>query len=419
MKLIKKIIILIGVLSSINNIKAQENMYFVAGMPDSDFTPLSFKEIFISDVLKLEHNNLKPVISISDSLHMLRFLRHYPDNNLITAFISEKEYKTQPFATKSHSVIKFNTSDLSMTKMVLDPVKEEGGFLYSLDTDYFKLCEIEGVTTLLYKYSNFNDDSDKIPFTFLYLDKEKLEKTNFSVINYIIPNGTAAGPFFGNNSDKQMLQGDKERNVLLIPSYLQSDSIYRQEIPKEVSVDSYYSAIVVIDNERIRLMYYYYQDSSVRNFHLYNKKQKKLYRIPYEEHYFNVVNYGEWLAGSSRIKYIDEGYEGGFVGSERWIEKNSKYSLSVEKIIERYMKRTEFSGKLAIRNIYDPLLYIEWDTKQTDSEILLIKNDIVYYRKHDEIYKVPIIDKKKLGQHKLVIKNDIVSAIHFMFLTEK
>jgi hypothetical protein len=62
--------------------------------------------------------------------------------------------------------------------------------------------------------------------------------------------------------------------------------------------------------------------------------------------------------------------------------------------------------------------YFEWNTGQGDSEILLVENNEVYYRVNDEIYKAPILDGKKLGKAKLLIKSEMVPDIHWAFLSK-
>ncbi|NOS90744.1 MAG: hypothetical protein HOP30_02370, partial [Cyclobacteriaceae bacterium] len=62
--------------------------------------------------------------------------------------------------------------------------------------------------------------------------------------------------------------------------------------------------------------------------------------------------------------------------------------------------------------------YIEWNTNQGDSEILLVEKDQVYYRVNDEIYNAPILNGKKLGKAKLLIKDEVVPDIHWAFLSK-
>jgi hypothetical protein len=62
--------------------------------------------------------------------------------------------------------------------------------------------------------------------------------------------------------------------------------------------------------------------------------------------------------------------------------------------------------------------YLEWNTGQGDSEILLVENNEVYYRVNDEIFKAPIINGKKLGKAQLLIKNEMVPDIHWAFISQ-
>ena len=82
------------------------------------------------------------------------------------------------------------------------------------------------------------------------------------------------------------------------------------------------------------------------------------------------------------------------------------------------MKFEYHTGRLYLYHIQTEA-YIEWDTKQGDSEILLVEAEIVYYRVSDAIYKCPIVDGKSLGEPELIIKEDKVADIHWMFIADK
>lgn len=62
--------------------------------------------------------------------------------------------------------------------------------------------------------------------------------------------------------------------------------------------------------------------------------------------------------------------------------------------------------------------YLEWNTDQGDSEILLVENSQVYYRVNDEIFKAAILNGKKLGKAQLLIKDEIVPDIHWAFMSK-
>ena len=63
--------------------------------------------------------------------------------------------------------------------------------------------------------------------------------------------------------------------------------------------------------------------------------------------------------------------------------------------------------------------YIEWSTGQGDSEVLLVEDDLVYYRVNDQIYRASIYEGKKLGKPELLLKDNRVPDIHWAFFSDK
>jgi hypothetical protein len=76
---------------------------------------------------------------------------------------------------------------------------------------------------------------------------------------------------------------------------------------------------------------------------------------------------------------------------------------------------TYYPGLLYLFNVHTKD-YIEWDTKQGDSEVLLVQDDNVYYRVNTKILKSAIIDNKKLGAPELLIDDVRVRDIHWAYL---
>ncbi len=76
-----------------------------------------------------------------------------------------------------------------------------------------------------------------------------------------------------------------------------------------------------------------------------------------------------------------------------------------------------FPGTLYLLNVHTKN-YIEWETGQGDSEILLVQDETVYYRVNDKIFKASIIDGEKLGESELLIQDDRVPDIHWAFIAK-
>jgi hypothetical protein len=73
--------------------------------------------------------------------------------------------------------------------------------------------------------------------------------------------------------------------------------------------------------------------------------------------------------------------------------------------------------------LYDPIcdIRIEWTAlengkPQGDSEILFVEDDIVYYRVNDKIYQREIINGLKVGKQKLLIQNERIPFVHWVFI---
>jgi hypothetical protein len=76
---------------------------------------------------------------------------------------------------------------------------------------------------------------------------------------------------------------------------------------------------------------------------------------------------------------------------------------------------TYYPGLLYLFNVHTKD-YIEWDTKQGDSEILLVQDGMVYYRVNTKILKSAIIDNKALSEPELLIDDVRVRDIHWAYL---
>ncbi|HEY3840606.1 MAG TPA: hypothetical protein VGL72_28735 [Bryobacteraceae bacterium] len=76
-----------------------------------------------------------------------------------------------------------------------------------------------------------------------------------------------------------------------------------------------------------------------------------------------------------------------------------------------------FPGRLHLFNIETEKTYMI-ETRQGDSEILLVENDTVYYRVSDRLYSAPITDTG-IGAAKQIAKNEIIRDAHYAFMTRQ
>lgn len=391
---------------------SQKSMYFIAGMPDYDFRPENENEIFTSAILKYSpaSNQFDKVVVISDSASALYTLRYYPDLERVVALIG-KSNDLRSGSLPEFRLIEINTQALSSTSILIP-------FTLSLDYKTYKFFRFDTQSAVLngefvHFVSYRNNTADKFAFIFAQTSNASKE-INYGFYNKILPNGGMAGPFFGSNSDRFLLQGIPSKNKLVIPSYLAVDSVLNAIVPTRAKLSDYYCANLLVNNDRIRLIYYY-QDKNGKPFYdLYNKKLNKYFQYDTDDALLNVKNFGDWLCAPTRLIVGSVPYKGKQPGSDQWIKNHNEYSLAIPDIIERTLSEVTLSGYLSIRNINNPSIFIEWNTEQADSEILLVDDNVVYYRKHDEIWRAAI-ENNNLGSHSRILKNNLVPALHFMF----
>lgn len=391
-----------------------DRFYFVAGMPDPNFRPESEEEIFTSYILKYERDSLIEKVMISDSSQILKYLRYYPDHDMIVTLSTEKEYPTQTFAPGKSIIKSIDTRTLGVSTTEIPKILTFEKQNYTLYQNDFYLLTMDKELISVLNYINIDTNADHFSRLVTFQGGEWKE-LNYGHLNNIQPNGSMAGPFFATNSDQLALQGRPENRELIIPSYLKHDSVFHTTVPSNAQLSKYYSAYILINNSRIRLIYFYKDENGEPFYQLLYKEQNRIHLYSFDDSYLNVKNFGDWIAGPSRLKQEKTTYNGKQPGEATWIKNPNKYSLAVSQIIERSMKETRLSGYLGIRNIHDPNVFLEWDTGQGDCEILFVDNDVVYYRKHDEIWSAKVHNNESIVGHERLLKSKLIPAVHFMF----
>ena len=161
---------------------------------------------------------------------------------------------------------------------------------------------------------------------------------------------------------------------------------------------------------------------------LYNKNNDTWREIELKGNAPRIMTYGHWLAGFVKDQ---SNWEKKFFISDKPspgnAERNRVYTEFYAKYTEDYGVLT-FEGSYS-HGVYCPGIlflyntetdkYIEWETQQGDSEILLVEDEIVYYRVFNAIYKAPILNGEELGESELLVRDDeVVPFIHWAFLSK-
>ncbi|MDQ1772046.1 hypothetical protein GQR60_04215 [Labilibaculum sp. A4] len=181
---------------------------------------------------------------------------------------------------------------------------------------------------------------------------------------------------------------------------------------------------MICTNEMIVMPYKgkFIGDKFERLHFLYNKEKEEWKSVGLPTVFQTLRAHGKWLAGHE-VFWVSAGQEerinnGVEIPGKKYRRKdttmwgmNADTRFSIQEIFP--------TGKLFIYNI-DTEQYFEWDAKQNnenqaDSEILLIEDNKIYYRVNDAIYVRDIISGKQLGERALLVQEQTIPYVHWLF----
>jgi hypothetical protein len=197
------------------------------------------------------------------------------------------------------------------------------------------------------------------------------------------------------------------------------------ELPEKYMVTKKkFSAIISNDDEYTILNIRYSnpkKDENLGHFWgtLLNKQTKRWSDIELKGNASTMMVYGDWLAGHVRdgMDFDAHYFPDPKKSPGRALRDSAR--LGYQYVYYSINTKVYTPGILYLLNL-NTLKYIEWNTGQGDSEILLVENETVYYRVFDKIYRRNIINGKKLGNPVLLAKDtQVVPFIHWAFISEK
>lgn len=426
------VIICVSIVFRSNCFSQERQLRYIAGYPNYNLSPNVTNDdwniVYTCAILKQQGDSLIEDKVLCDSMHMLYYLRYYPNQNLISILLAGKTEKYYNFHNGSYKLLTISAHNQDMIPISLPSKIDTLGETYNLFEPVFYTLNLDGQIKYGVYYNNFKIDDLKTnkKTNILYYTVNprngKLQKSTSASHQFVLTNGNAVGPYLDYNGDSLPLQSDTVMTLLRIPSELDIDSVYNTPLPPDLKL-SKYGAFLVIDDPMVRVLYFYEhtKNPSALTLRIYDKKNASWSKLALSTSFDNKIlmkNFDGWLAGAIKVKNTDHFWEESKKqpGQEGWSRRRTKYSPSIYEILEVHERSWYSEGILYIYNIATQA-YIQWDTKQADSEILLVEDNKVYYRKYDEIYEVPIVKGKLLGKHRLVVKNKYVPAIHFMFKT--
>jgi len=376
---------------------------------------------FPSYLLKLNFTakTLDTIKQLSTGKETLREVMYYPEHKKII-MVKEGEFGTE----NTHKAIQFLSMDasLKLDSVNLDTLKNQ--YLYSW---LFNLNNKESYFCVQLSYPKFPTEGVFWGIEINDLRIKKLVPENFKNVE-IAGNNCACLHTF----DGLSVYTNPENGELRIPKTVDNSNrpIFPIQLPKEFQPQKTERRPIVINNSSAFVFSAYNSQTSkidigFTDLAILDKSANVWFKQRIKGNTDAMIrSFNNWIAGTVYADNLVFDKEG------RIIEKDKIKRVSPGK--EKRRKKMTKTGMPAdfrfdYLGYYSPGIlyllnvstrdYIEWNTGQGDSEILLVENNTVYYRVNDEIYKAAVAGKK-LGKAQLLIKHEMVPDIHWAFKTK-
>ncbi len=403
----RKVFLIIVVFIPLIAFTQKKYLAFVSG------TPFDFEKAMPANPVIYRCNNSNQLDTIAiltnNENSRIKFLNVYPEFNLLVIYEilfgkDEKKY--------------FIIVDLTKPKEIKSKKidNKEGTIesnLFVLPTDKKYYC----MDFVGKKFLGFSKD----------LEEREFNANDFN-FSYIM--GESGGAI--RNVEFLLLYKDKSDNKLHISKGFgqKIGPLFNIQPPDSLLIGISTLISVVVNNNNTCVVWIDESDPSktdlgFSNLIICNKNDNHWNNYKIKGNYLSMKGFGEWLTGEITAKNI-----GSFIKS-KVIYKPYNFG-NIAPGIENRKRPTRVWGEVfdnraeTFGNYYTGILYllnvptrkyIEWNTGQGDSEILLVQDEIVYYRINDAIYKTPIINGEKLGKSELLIKDPRVPDIHWAFIS--
>ena len=402
-----KINLLLVLVVMMNNVYSQ-NLFLLKATPYED--PYEFDSEFSAGIFRYKPDSLKleKVLNLAAYDNRVQSIQHYYNENLI---VIQKKTKKFDFNMTIINTAKFDTLLITKAAMCPAPYSYMEYKIFNTEKEEKKFCfkcwssEIEKKIHL--KGENLYDNNGVVEF---YAENYK----------NIILSGTLVNSDYG---DYLRVVSEPNNGNLRIPVTNKIDErpIFPLILPEPLQLGEKRFISILINNKNQFVLHLDFMEHIANQLGqtrlaIFDYTTQEWHQLTIKGNQPNINSYGDWLAGTVS-EYTGRDYDTNeeSPGKKEREALNSQNEFNAEKRFAYF--RIFKPGILYVFNT-STKKYIEWETEQGDSEILLIHNQDIYYRVNDEIYVVPIINGEKLGKETLLIKDIEVLDIHWGFISD-
>lgn len=377
--------------------KVMGSLYLISGHPWNS------EEQFESVLWKFEQDSLKKFCQLSTSEESLLNLKLYIEKGYFSLMKKETWHQG---GHSFDSLLIFDLKTLKLTRKLINV----NGFQFA------------------YLFNNYlipiSKNVDKIAVNMISVDKPvrlyylsiDAAYTNFdslklNMFQNVFLTGYIGGEVLG--SDYILSYSRKEDGFLevIVSGERNQRPCFPYELPEKYRFGAYARQLICINNNCYFIVsgderYDMNKLGSVP-LYVYNKENREWHEKIITGTLPRIRGFSEWLCG-----YVGDDSKSllnkPLPGSSLWKDRATGLSPAL---------RYEGMYAPGILYFYNPStnIYFELVTNQADSEVVLIQENKVIYRVYDELYEADLVNGKKLGNTRLLLKDDRVPDIHWAF----
>ena len=423
---------MLAVLASSLCTAQNQNLRFVAGYPDPDYDyDYDPDYVNVSGILRMDGDSLIEESTLSDSAHILIYIRQYPEYDRLFAFSCERDKRHHQLLSETAASKLYVVNTNTLEKHIIDiPFSlKENDIEYEITPTGTQFISLDSNLNLCFECFNYELPKDgeinRMVYYLLNTTNGKFEKVEPEIYRNVIVNNRRL--LFRRVTDGMVLKGDTVLNALRIatPKYY-GNPIFTDNLPPGIKINPKTAAWagggLILNTDDIMILYFYEKEIDdsemlVRKFWIWNKKTKKWSTMDIKTDDVIVEYHYGYIMGNLNVSTDDAKIltRRNYAYWTKPMTKYGPYYAPGWNYKSEWQTQAPYSeGDLFLYHV-DSQNMIQWNTGHGDSEILMFKDETVYYRVYDKIFKASIINHKELGKPELVIQNTLVGDVHWMF----
>ena len=420
-----------------NTISQEKSIYVIAGQGCPANCANEFSPHYPVHLFKIINNNLHKIMDIADGSEYVFKIGQYNDFRKVIIYKSA-------FKEKTNKYIILNYGNRFKVDTLIRFLPEES---FSAFTYYIVISDKNPFLIFEY-YPDFNNEFELKHYYGINLTNYSDTLFDNNIIKFLHSEGEQGLALVESTDDNSEIMkirtkilNNKPFYYILYPRLFNSDTA-TFSIPKLDELSKLHPYILWPDkgnefavfplvNENVILIcssivFDEKKQQGRRIMQMYNRQTDKWDNPEFRGVFSNAYRQiNDWLVGyeaySYSLGYYQKIRKHGSIPGKEFRKDSSLYGIPFDERANWYKIYPE--GVLYIYNINSGK-YIEWEAlenghRQGDSEVLYIEDEMVYYRINDKLYRAKILNGEKLGKSELLVQDDRIVDVHWLFLVKE